>query len=162
MKCKLFESFVESTTNFAKLGVVSRFRELCLNSNSLSRPKPKTVLSPVSYRSSRHRCQWKRLLFKACFPCDRPDRPWDDWSFPYDRLDRFKNWRRAVVSDVPGSDNRILARYPQTKWRTSIGERSSWLVIFLFFFLFCAVEEHEESHEDIDFVFDRYIRSEKN
>ena len=86
---------------------------------------------------------------------------WGDCLFPYDRLDRFKDWRRAAGSDVPGSDNRILARYSQTKWRTSIAERISSIVIFLFF-RFCAVVELEESYEDTDFGFDRYIRSEKN
>ena len=43
------------------------------------------------------------------------------------RLDRFKYLRRAVVSDAPESDNRVLARYSETKRRTSIAERVSWL-----------------------------------
>ena len=98
-----------------------------------------------------------------------PDRPsrfqkfrddWDDWDdcwFPYDRLYRFKYWRPTVVSDVPGSDNRVLARYSETKWRISIEERVFWLVIFLFF-RFCAVEELEESHEITGFGFDNQAK----
>ena len=47
------------------------------------------------------------------------------------RLDRFKYWRHAFVSDVPGSENKVLARYSETKWRTSIAERVSLLVLDL-------------------------------
>ena len=49
------------------------------------------------------------------------------WEPAYTRLDRFKYLRRAVVSDAPESDNRVLARYSETKRRTSIAERVSWL-----------------------------------
>ena len=40
-------------------------RALLKDGNSLSRPQPKAVLSPVSYRSSRRRRQRKRLLLKV-------------------------------------------------------------------------------------------------
>ena len=40
-------------------------RALLNDGNSLSRPQPKAVLSPVSYRSSRRRRQRKRLLLKV-------------------------------------------------------------------------------------------------
>ena len=59
---------------------------------------------------------------------------WDDWDdrddwgdrwFPYDRLDRPKEWELTVVSKIPGPDNRTLARDSQTKWRMLIEERIS-------------------------------------
>ena len=54
-----------------------------------------------------------------------------------------------------------LARYSETKWPTSIAERVSCLVIFLFF-RFCPVEKLKESHKDTGFGFNRYVRSENN
>ena len=45
--------------------VVAVSRALLKDGNSLSRPRPKAVLSPVSYRLSRRRRQRKRLLLKV-------------------------------------------------------------------------------------------------
>ena len=44
---------------------------------------------------------------------DDPD-DWDGWWFRYNRLDRFEDKRRGVVSDVSGYDNGNFARASQT------------------------------------------------
>lgn len=40
-------------------------RALLKDDNLLSQPQPEAILAPVSYRSSRRRCQQKRLLLKV-------------------------------------------------------------------------------------------------